>query len=231
MKTYCIGGGIGSLAAAAFMIRDANIDGSSITIFDTLPTLGGSLDGARLPDGSYSLRGGRMLTTDHYECFWDLYRDIPSLDDPGTTVYEDVVAFNKEYRAHSQARLVDHNRHIVDTTEMGFSMAHRLQLAKLMETAEENVGDSRITDWFSRSFFETNFWFMWQTTFAFQPWHSANELRRYLRRFISEFPRIETLAGVKRTRYNQYDTLVRPLVRWLKERGVVFETSATIDEI
>jgi hypothetical protein len=47
---------------------------------------------------------------------------------------------------------------------------------------------------------------MWATTFAFQPWHSAVEFKRYLHRFMLEFSRIETLAGVKRTVYNQYDS-------------------------
>ena len=61
MKAYFIGGGIGSLAGAAFLIRDGGVAGDDITIYEKLSLLGGSLDGARLPDGSYSLRGGRML--------------------------------------------------------------------------------------------------------------------------------------------------------------------------
>ena len=60
---------------------------------------------------------------------------------------------------------------------------------------------------------------MWATTFAFQPWHSAVEFKRYLHRFMLEFSRIETLAGVKRTIYNQYDSLVRPLQTWLERAG------------
>ena len=42
----------------------------------TLPVMGGSLDGAGDADFGYSLRGGRMLTTDNYECTWDLFRSI-----------------------------------------------------------------------------------------------------------------------------------------------------------
>ena len=49
MKAHLIGGGIGSLAAAAFMIRDGGVPGSAITIYEKLSVLGGSLDGARLP--------------------------------------------------------------------------------------------------------------------------------------------------------------------------------------
>jgi oleate hydratase len=220
MKCYFIGSGIGSLAGAAFLIRDGNVPGQDITIFEKSLPLGGSLDGARLPDGSYSLRGGRMLTTDHYECTWDLLSSIPSVDDRGKTVHAETIAFNRTCGAHSRARLIDRNRHKVDVSTMGFSMHDRMELVRLSEASEEKLGATRITDWLSPPFFETNFWFMWQTTFAFQPWHSAVEFKRYLHRFMNEFPRIETLAGVKRTVYNQYDAIVLPLVRWLEERGV-----------
>lgn len=60
-QAYFIGGGIGSLAAAAFMIRDGNFPGENITIFEGASVLGGSLDGAGNPETGYSLRGGRMI--------------------------------------------------------------------------------------------------------------------------------------------------------------------------
>src|SRR5258708_14926087 len=110
MKAYLIGGGIGSLAGAAFLIRDGGLSGDNTTIYEGLTRVGGSLDGAQLPDGSYSLRGGRMLTTDHYECTWDILSGIPSLKHPGQTVRDETVAFNRQNGAHSQARLVDRNR-------------------------------------------------------------------------------------------------------------------------
>ena len=231
MKAYFIGGGIGSLAGAAFLVRDGGVAGSNITIYESLPLLGGSLDGARLPDGSYSLRGGRMLTTDHYECTWDLLSSIPSLEHPGQTVLDETVAFNLQTKAHSRARLVDRNRFKVDVSTMGFTMHDRMELIRLTEASEEKLGNTRITDWLSPSFFQTNFWYMWQTTFAFQPWHSAVELKRYLHRFMNEFPRIETLGGVKRTVYNQYDAIVRPLVCWLEKQGIQFVRNTRVTEM
>lgn len=231
MKAYFVGGGIGSLAGAAFLIRDGGVNGNDITIYEQLALLGGSLDGARLPDGAYSLRGGRMLTTDHYECTWDLLASIPSLTHPDLSMRDETITFNVEHRAHSRARLVDRNRFKIDVATMGFTMQDRAELLRLMETSEEKLGNSRITDWLSPSFFETNFWYMWQTTFAFQPWHSAVELKRYLHRFISEFPRIETLAGVKRTVYNQYDAIVRPVTGWLEQQGVRFDRNTRVTDM
>jgi oleate hydratase len=78
-KAWLIGSGIGSLAAAAFMIRDVGMPDHNITIFETLAVPGGSLDGSSTAETGYSLRGGRMLTTDNYECTWGLFKGILSL--------------------------------------------------------------------------------------------------------------------------------------------------------
>ncbi|HEY9622451.1 MAG TPA: oleate hydratase [Crinalium sp.] len=228
---YLLGGGIGSLAAAAFMIRDGGLSGKNIFILEAKPILGGSLDGAGNPVDGYSLRGGRMLTTDNYECTWDLYKSIPSLSSPGKTVFDETMEFNQQHQSHSMARLVDSRRAKVPVHSMGFSMQNRQELLKLSLADETELGTDRITDWLAPAFFETEFWYMWSTTFAFQPWHSAVEFKRYLHRFMLEFSRIETLAGVKRTIYNQYDSLVRPLQSWLTAQGVHFIIDAKVTDL
>jgi oleate hydratase len=219
-KAWLVGGGIGAMAAAAFMIRDGGMRGAGITILEAAPVLGGSLDAAGNPSTGYTLRGGRMLTTDNYECTWDLYKTIPSLRQKGATVFDETLAFNEAHQPHSMARLVDRRRAKVAVSSMGFSMRDRVELLELVDASEAELGASCITDWLSPGFFDTEFWAMWVTTFAFQPWHSAVELKRYLHRFMLEFSRIETLGGVKRTVYNQYDSLVLPLQAWLHEQGV-----------
>ena len=96
-KAYLVGGGIGSLAAAAFMIRDGGMQGSNISIFEAAPVTGGSLDGGGNAEDGYTLRGGRMLTTDNYECTWDLFKSIPSLEHAGQSVYDETIAFNERH--------------------------------------------------------------------------------------------------------------------------------------
>jgi oleate hydratase len=231
IKAHLVGGGIGSLAAAAFMIRDGGVPGGHITIYEALNVLGGSLDAAGNPEAGYRLRGGRMLTTDNYECTWGLFKTIPSLVNPGKTVFDETIEFNQEIKAHSQARLVDRNRAILDVSSMGFSMKDRVELVEIMLASEQKLGTHCISDRFSPEFFTTRFWYMWATTFAFQPWHSAIEFKRYLHRFIKEFSRIETLAGVKRTIFNQYDSLVRPLQAWLQANGVQFQSGCTVTDL
>jgi oleate hydratase len=227
-KAYLIGGGIGSLAAAAFLIRDGGLPGANISILDAGPAMGGALDGAGDAERGYSMRGGRMLTTDNYECTWALFKSIPSLTQPGRSVFDETAAFNEQHVSNAMARLVDRRRAKVPVASMGFSMHDRLELLKLADADEASLGTSCVTDHLSPAFFETEFWYMWSTTFAFQPWHSAVEFRRYLHRFVMEFSRIETLAGVKRTVLNQYDSLVVPLQRWLAAQGVRLVTDCTV---
>lgn len=230
-KAYLLGGGIGSMAAAAFMIRDGGFPGENISILEARPILGGSLDGAGNPEDGYSLRGGRMLTTDNYECTWDLYKSIPSLNFPDKTVFEETIEFNQKHKSNCMARLVDSRRGKVPVSSMGFSMHDRQDLLKLSQAGEAELGSSYITDWLSPDFFETEFWYMWSTTFAFQPWHSAVEFKRYLHRFMLEFSRIETLGGVKRTIYNQFDSFILPLQSWLIAQNVHFLLDAKVTEL
>jgi oleate hydratase len=230
-NAYLLGGGIGSLAAAAFMIRDGGLPGKNIFILEAKPILGGSLDGAGNPVDGYSLRGGRMLTTDNYECTWDLYKSIPSLSSPDKTVFDETIEFNEKHKSNSMARLVDSRRAKVPVSSMGFSMQNRKELLELSLADEDELGAGCITDWLSPEFFETEFWYMWVTTFAFQPWHSAVEFKRYLHRFMLEFTRIETLGGVKRTIYNQYDSLVCPLQSWLTAQEVNFLPNCKVTDL
>src|ERR1022692_217224 len=130
-KAYLVGGGIGSLAAAAFMIRDGNLPGGNISILEAARVIGGSLDGAGDPAAGYSMRGGRMLTTDNYECTWDLYKSIPSLIHEGKTVFDETMEFNEQHQSNAMARLVDRRRAKVPVASMGFSMQDRIELLKL----------------------------------------------------------------------------------------------------
>jgi len=153
VKAHFVGGGIGSLAAAAFMIRDGKVPGKNISVYEAISVLGGALDGAGNAIDGYRLRGGRMLTSDNYECVWDLFKTIPSLENPQMSVFEETMAFNKQHVPHAQARLVDRNCHKTDVTTMGFSMADRLELVKITEASEKELGSDRISDWPSPSFF------------------------------------------------------------------------------
>jgi oleate hydratase len=225
---YLVGGGIASLAAAAFFIRDGNIKGHNIKILEESARLGGSLDAAGSPQDGYVMRGGRMLES-KYLCTYDLFSSIPTLDGH-QTVTQEIFEWNATTKTSSRARLFRDGKSI-NAPKFGLSEKHILTIERLELTPEGILGRSSISDQFDRSFFETDFWFMWCTTFAFQPWHSAVEFKRYLGRFTHMVSGFNTLSGIMRTVYNQFDSLVRPLRKWLEERGVQFTFDIRVTDV
>ena len=121
-KFYLIGGGIASLSAAAFLIRDADIPGRSIVILEQLDRLGGSLDGAGSAEDGYVVRGGRMIES-KYLCTYDLFSSIPTLDG-AKTVTQEIFEWNQVMQTSSKCRLVRGGRGI-DAPEYGLSDGDR----------------------------------------------------------------------------------------------------------
>ncbi len=221
MKACLIGGGIASLASAAYLIKDGNIPGESIYIFEESGDIGGSLDAKGTPETRYVSRGGRMFTNDVYKCMFDLMSFIPLEKGSRKTLLDDYNEFNEEARVNAKARLVAGGK-TIDSSNFGLSAIDKINILKMISLPESFFHDTAINDHFSEDFFKTNFWFEWCTIFAFEPWHSAVEFQRYALRFVQEFPNMSTMAGVRYTRYTQYESIILPLVEWLKEKGVNF---------
>jgi oleate hydratase len=216
------------MAAAVFMIRDGDMFGRNITIFEESGTVGGSLDGAGTPQDGYLLRGGRMLES-KYVCTFALFDSIPTLDE-SQTVTQETLRWNETMKTSSSSRLFrDGQRQTAP--KFGLSERHILTIERLMLEPEGLLGRNSIAEQFDAAFLRTDFWFMWCTTFAFQPWHSAVEFKRYLTRFIHMVDGFSRLHGIMRTVYNQYDSLVRPLHKWLDERGVRFELNSRVTDL
>ena len=227
-QVFLVGGGIASLAAAAFLIRDGDILGQNITILEESNTLGGSLDGSGSPETGYVLRGGRMLER-KYLCTFDLFSSIPDLTG-SRTVTQEILNWNDVLKTSSKSRLFRNGRRQT-APAFGLSEHHIITLERLTLEPESLLGNSSIAEQFDSAFFVTDFWFMWCTTFAFQPWHSAVEFKRYLERFAHMVQGFNRLQGILRTPYNQYDSMVRPLLRWLQQRGVRFSLGTRVTDL
>ena len=76
---YLVGSGLASLAAACFLVRDAQMPGDHIHILEAMDIAGGACDGIFDPMRGYVMRGGREMEN-HFECLWDLFHSIPSLE-------------------------------------------------------------------------------------------------------------------------------------------------------
>lgn len=228
-QAYIVGGGIAGLAAAVLLVRDGGLAGQCIHILEQSDRVGGSLDGAGDPESGYVIRGGRMFEQ-HFGCTFDLFSTIPSLSDPETSVSEEIHAFTRQVVTSSKSRLVI-DRESVEAPPLNLSVRDKWDLARLALRPESTIGSPTIEDYFSPGFFDTNFWCMWCTMFAFQPWHSLIEFRRYMRRFMHLMPGINRLEGIYRTPLNQYDSLILPLIRWLEKCGVTLSTGVSVTDI
>ncbi|MDT9001884.1 oleate hydratase [Paucibacter sp. APW11] len=229
-QAYLIGGGIGALASAAHLIRDGGWRGSDIHVLEAAAINGGAMDGSGNADEGYIVRGGRMFNFS-YGCTYELLGFIPSLTDPSRTVLQEFQDFNELNKTEARARLVRGGAIVTDVDRMGFSARDRIDLLHIAGQSEASLGKKRIDECFAPAFFSSNFWLMWCTMFAFQPWHSAVEFKRYLHRFVHEFPRIHTLAGVDRSPLNQYDSVILPIETWLRGQGVQFHGSTVVEDI
>ncbi len=228
-KIYLIGSGIASLASAVYLIKDAGVPGGNIHILEQDDVLGGALDGAGDPETGFIIRGGRMHEA-HFVCYWDLLSNIPSYDDPGISVKDESFEFNSRYVSHAQARLLKKGKRM-DVSSFGLSFKDKADLLELTFASEASLDNIRIEDWFEEAFFTTNYWYLWATMFAFQPWSSVAVMRRYMKRFIHLLEGMPRLGGVMRTKYNQYHSVVVPLVRYLQEAGVRIDTRTQVQNI
>ncbi|WP_339249438.1 oleate hydratase [Paenibacillus sp. FSL P2-0136] len=229
-KAYLVGGGIGSLSAAAFLIRDGHMPGRNIHILEQSSIYGGSMDGAGNAKDGYSARGGREIE-EHFECFMELFGFIPSLTNPDRTVLDEFRELNLAEPIESHCRLVEKQGTPADFSSLGLSTAHALQLGKLTLATEERLGTVTIEQFFDPSFLETNFWYFWRSMFAFENWHSVVEVKRYMERFMHLISGMNQLKGILHTEYNQFDSLILPLMKWLEREGVHFDKGHEVTDL
>ncbi|UDI77261.1 oleate hydratase [Staphylococcus taiwanensis] len=230
-SAYLIGSGLASLAAACFLIRDGQMDGSKIHVLEELSKPGGSLDGDELPLKGYVVRGGREMEN-HFECLWDLFRSIPSLEMKDASVLDEFYWLNKEDPNYSRCRVIEKRGHQLPT-DGDFTLTQQAikEIVQLCLMKEEALNDVKITDVFSNDFMHSNFWIYWKTMFAFEPWHSAMEMRRYLMRFVHHIGGLADFSALKFTKYNQYESLVLPMIAYLESHGVQFEYDVQVVDI
>ena len=229
-KAYIVGGGIAGLSAAAFLVRDAKMPGENITIYDSLPVFGGSMDACGTAKTGYVSRGERELEP-YMECLWDLFSTIPSIYEEGRTVLDETRECNKNLEINSHHRLWEQGFVPHDESSMGLSPRVQEQMIKMMTTPEEQLEYITIEQWFSKDFFESNLWYYWSSMLAFQPYESLIEMRRYAVRFMHQLHLIKSLKQILRTKYDQYHSLILPLQKYLLDHGVHFVSHTTVTDM
>ncbi|KAJ0418685.1 streptococcal 67 kDa myosin-cross-reactive antigen like family-domain-containing protein [Aspergillus carlsbadensis] len=254
-EAYLIGSGIAALSAALHLMKDAQVPPGNIHILDGSPDSGGglktqgdSMDGYFLPmDGNPHFHG---------ECVERLLDMIPERGqmqgmsqegDEGKMrsvmemIREREGSEKKEKEADTRGaqgqgqvrgvKMGDNGAELFHAGKFQIAMKYRMSLVGLMMENEASMGTKKIEDVFDKEFFDTSFWMLWSSTFALQPWHSAAEFKRHLRKYLQELGSLNNVKTVHRTEYNFFESAVGPLTNYLKDQGVDFRFNTRVTDL
>lgn len=230
-SAYIIGTGLAGLTAAFYLVRDGQMKGEHIHLLEKLELAGGSCDGRKDVTKGFFMRGGREMDN-HFEVMWDMFRDVPSLETPGASVLDEYYWLNKHDPNYSLCRAsVNRGEDAHTDKKFGLDKESAMALSQLFITPEKDLEDKKISEVLPDSFWSTNFWLYWQTMFAFQRWSSALEMKRYLCRYVHHIDGLPDFSALRFTKYNQYESLILPLVKYLEAHGVKIEYGMDVKNV
>ncbi len=230
-SAYIVGSGLAALTAACYLVRDAQMPGANIHVLEKEEVAGGACDGLLVPEVGYVMRGGREMDN-HFEVMWDLFRSIPSIETAGVSVLDEYYWLNKKDPNFSLCRATEKQGQDAHTDKK-FNLSDKaaMEIMKLYLSADEELYNKPITDFFDDEVLNTNFWMYWRTMFAFENWHSALEMKRYMQRFVHHIGGLPDFTALRFTKYNQYESMILPMTKYLESHGVQFHYGVKVENI
>ena len=230
-SAYIIGTGLAGLSAAFYLLRDGQMKGEHIHLLEKLDLAGGSCDGRKDITKGFYIRGGREMDN-HFECMWDMFRSVPSIETPDVSVLDEYYWLNKHDPNYSLCRATVNRGEDAHTDKL-FKLDKKsaMALSKLFITPEKDLENKKISDVLPDTFWSTNFWLYWQTMFAFQKWSSALEMKRYLCRYVHHIDGLPDFSALRFTKYNQYESMILPLTKYLESHGVKIEYGMNVKNV
>ena len=230
-SAYIIGTGLAGLSAAFYLVRDGQMKGEHIHLLEKLELAGGSCDGRKDVTKGFYMRGGREMDN-HFECMWDMFRSVPSIETPEVSVLDEYYWLNKHDPNYSLCRATINCGEDAHTDKL-FKLDKKsaMALSKLFITPEKELENKKISEVLPDSFWETNFWLYWQTMFAFQRWSSALEMKRYLCRYVHHIDGLPDFSALRFTKYNQYESMILPITKYLESHGVKIEYGVDVKNV
>lgn len=227
-SAYIVGSGLAALTAACYLVRDGQMNGERVHILEKDPIPGGACDGYKYENVGYVMRGGREMDN-HFEVMWDLFRSIPSIENEGLSVLDEYYYLNKKDPNYSLMRATENRGQDAHTDgKFGLSDKGAMEIMKLFFTPDQELYDKRITDFFDDEVLNSNFWLYWRTMFAFENWHSALEMKLYIKRYIHHVGGLPDFKALRFTKYNQYESMILPMIKYLESHNVVFHYNTKV---
>lgn len=227
-SAYVVGSGLAALTAACYLVRDGQLKGEHVHILEKEPIPGGACDGYLYENVGYVMRGGREMDN-HFECMWDLFHSIPSIETEGVSVLDEYYWLNKKDPNYSLMRATEKKGQDAHTDgKFAISDKGAMEIMKLFFTPDEKLYNKRINEIFDEEVFDSNFWLYWRTMFAFENWHSALEMKLYIRRYIHHIGGLPDFKALRFTKYNQYESMILPMIKYLESFGVQFHYNTKV---
>ena len=230
-SAYIVGSGLAALTAACYLVRDGQMKGEHIHVLEKGELAGGACDGYYYDGLGYVMRGGREMDN-HFEVMWDLFHSIPSIETEGVSVLDEYYWLNKEDPNYSLCRATVNKGQDAHTDgKFDISDKGAMEIMKLFFTPNEELQDKRINEIFTDEVFKSNFWLYWRTMFAFQEYHSALEMKLYFQRYIHHIGGLPDFKALRFTKYNQYESMILPMVKYLEAHNVKFHFGVKVDNV
>lgn len=227
-SAYIVGSGLAALSAACYLVRDGQMKGERIHILEKENLPGGACDGYEFEGRGYVMRGGREMDN-HFECMWDLFRSIPSIETEGVSVLDEYYWLNKKDPNYSLMRATMKRGEDAHTDgKFGLSDKGAMEIMKLFFTPDEELYNKSIDEIFDEEVLNSNFWLYWRTMFAFENWHSALEMKLYIQRYIHHIGGLPDFKALRFTKYNQYESMILPMINYLKHNNVQFHYNTQV---
>ncbi|KAE8375740.1 oleate hydratase [Aspergillus bertholletiae] len=235
VQAWLIGGGIASLAAAVHLIKDAKVPGKNIHLLDEHKHAGGAMQSSGDAEKGYVLRTA-CLPYFHDICVQDLLSYVPSPTNPDRSIMDVVqdLEHEEQKKPAASTRLLacgGTGPEKVDDRQFHLGLKHRWDLIKLMIEGEKAVSNKAIKDLFDDAFFTTKFWTLLSTTFAMRPEHGAVEFQRHMHKYLEKIREINNVSALDRTQYSLHESVILPIITYLKKEGVDFRFNAKITDL
>lgn len=168
VDAWILGSGVQSLAAAVYLIEEANVPPNRVHILETIGKADQSTANVGDPVNGYEYRSGAVPV---FSGVWieDLLCKIPSQARPGKTALDDIVELfdvGASNRTLCTRLLAEKSGEIscIKTKQVSLGFRDRRDLSRLSGKTEQALERSRILDHFHESFFRSDYWLIIATT-------------------------------------------------------------------
>lgn len=226
---YIIGGGLAGLSCAYYLIHDCEIPGECIHIFEDSSNPGGKYNiGGSITEGYICTTPALFSSKD--KTLLSLLKNLPSSRFEDMTVFEEISNYSSTFPINEKKRLA--GKKGKSETRFKISILSLTRIKSLICERDENLADISIEKYFSRckEFLKSNLWELISSGYYMKKSSSVLELKYILKSYASNFLDLFNMKTTIRSQYNMQETVINPLVDYLKENKTEILCGCTVTD-